>query len=213
MFKKLFELLVFCVFPPFCCSCQKLGSYLCRNCFELCVFNPFPVKLKLEPLYLDSISAPLELSGPISPLIHTFKYKSVKPIGATLAKLLFLTATIPRVDMVTAVPLHHHRQRERGFNQAEEIAIHLAKLLNAPYRPLLVRSKPTSAQAKLKRQDRLEHLANCFKPSPGVLNIPQKVLLIDDVTTTGTTLNECAKILKNMGVKAVHSLVVAHGGS
>jgi len=212
MFKKIFELLICCLFPPFCCSCQKLGSYLCRSCFELCVFTPFPIRLQLEPLYLTSISAPLELSGPISVLIHAFKYKSIKPIGSVLAKLLFLTADIPVVDLLTAVPLHSRRQQDRGFNQAEEIAIELARLLKLPYRPLLSRFRATSPQAKLKRQDRLEHLKDSFKPNPEATKIPPRILLIDDVTTTGTTLNECAQILRKMGAISVHGLVIAHGG-
>lgn len=216
MLRKLLQLFVVCLFPPFCCSCQKLGSYLCPQCYELVVFHPFPFKLELDPLYLDSIEAPLELAGPIPSVIHALKYKSVKPIASVLARILFYTATVPPVDVVTSVPLHPRRLQDRGFNQAEEMAIVFAQLSGLPYQPLLIRSKASSAQAKIAdRQGRLTHLQQSFQPNPLFASIPppKRVLLIDDVVTTGTTLNECAKVLKKMGVAEVHGLAVAHGGN
>jgi ComF family protein len=178
----------------------------------LCVFAPFPIKVTLEPNYLESLAAPLELAGPITQLIHEYKYNSVKPIGKLLGQLLFYTADIPKIDAVTWVPLHPQRQEERGYNQAEEIARQVAHLAKLPALNLLIRAQPTSSQAKLKtREERLQHLAMCFKPATDLTQIPRRVLLIDDVTTTGTTLNECAKVLKQLGILEVHGLVVAHG--
>jgi ComF family protein len=177
------------------------------------VFNPFPPKLRLETLFLDSVSAPLELTGSIPHLIHNLKYQHEKGLATFLGQLLVYTATYPKVDIITAVPLHPSRQRQRGYNQAEEMAITIAKLLNIPYRPLLRKSKPTATQATAaNRTTRLKQLTNVFQSRPSDQPIPKKVLLIDDVITTGSTMNECAKVLKEQGVIEVHGLAAAHGG-
>jgi len=141
------------------------------------------------------------------------KYQSVRGIGQFLGKLLYDTTNFPLAECVTPIPLHKHRQSERGFNQAEEIARSFSFCSRIPYCPLLQKTKHTVNQASIAdRQKRMLNMAELFRWSaPPNFKLPNSVLLIDDVMTTGATLNEAAKVLKLQGVKQVFGLVVAHG--
>lgn len=211
MFKK-FSLLDL-VFPTFCCHCGKIGNYLCPKCYEKLEFTVLPIQTKLEPLYLDSLTAVLDFNETCKSLIHTLKYQSVKKIGNFCGQFLYGTADYPSVDLVIAVPLHPNRQRERGFNQAAVIAASFAKWAQLPFVPMLERKVFITNQASLTTDaDRQKNIADNFQVLPTALALAHKsVLIIDDVTTTGATLNECAKVLKNAGFSQVHGLTMAHG--
>ncbi len=107
------------------------------------------------------------------------------------------------------------RLRERGFNQAQVIAQTLAELVNTPYQDLLIRTIHGSHQASIQsRDERLNHVANHFSLNPNMTSsLPKTILLIDDVFTTGSTLNECARIIKANGCKMVIGLTVARQAS
>ncbi len=217
-------------FPTFCCGCRRWGPFLCRNCLEHVEYLPIQLSIHrhLSECFLDSLSAATRHSFPISPLIHALKYDHVKDIGAYCGQLLYLHATLPQVEVITSVPLHKHRLSERGFNQAAEIAQELSRLTRIPYLPLLLRTRATPHQAATsERSERLSNLVDSFticpssatthtsgspRAPPTTPQVPSRILLIDDVTTTGTTLNECARILKKAGALEVHGLTVAHGG-
>ncbi len=171
-----------------------------------------PVSINLDETYVDTLIAATVFEEPIKSLLHEFKYQSVKGIGQWCGRMLYETTNFPQADIITAVPLHPQRQRLRGFNQAEEVAKELSTLSKIPYLPLLKRTKHTEYQASISdRTQRLTHLQNCFEFIQPKQPIGSTVLLIDDVTTTGTTLNECAKVLKQNGFTQVFGLVVAHG--
>lgn len=204
------------VFPRFCVGCGQMGGYLCPGCYEQVDFFTSPIKLDLTPCYLQQTIAACHYTFPITTLVHTFKYQSVKGIGRWLAEMIYETTVIPPVKAVTAVPLHPYKLDERGFNQTEVLARHLAVLLNRPYLPLLSKTQHTVAQASLKeRTQRIKHNENLFRyhPQPEPTQTLTDILLVDDVTTTGTTLNQCAQVLKQAGWKTVYGLVVAHGQS
>lgn len=113
-------------------------------------------------------------------------------------------------SVLCPVPLHWTRKFERGFNQAEMLAYDLAISLHWPMDHLLTRTRPTGHQAWRTKEERMTALEDAFAyigPTPP----PQRVFLVDDLATTGATLNECAKTLKKAGVKRVEALVVAHG--
>jgi competence protein ComFC len=202
------------LFPTYCCYCYKLGRYLCWDCFERLEFLGAPHPLKLENSYLDSVIAAVRYQPPITTLLHMMKYDGIPSIAEYCGELLYETTFFELPDCITAVPLHPKRQWWRGFNQAEVIAKRVAEKCKVPYHSLLQRQSYTSAQATLHRKDRIKNLNKAFdihfKLKKRKLPF-KKVLIIDDVVTTGTTLNECAKILKEHGVEKVYGLVVAHG--
>ncbi len=201
------------LFPTYCVGCQRLGPFLCNNCRELIEFYVGEVELQLEPLYLDSVAVATYYQYPIDLLIQTMKYRSVKEIAPFLGDLLFQTVIIPYSDLITFVPMPSHRQRWRGFNQAELIAAKIGQQTLTPVLPLLQRSKQLTPQATQgSRADRLRHQHNTISLAKKTTPLQGKIILIlDDVLTTGSTLNECAKVLKNEGAAEVHALVVAHG--
>lgn len=113
--------------------------------------------------------------------------------------------------LIIPVPLHPKRLRWRGFNQSEKIADIIASNLQIPIDSTsLKRIKFKTPQAKLKKEDRIKNISNNFNWHGNKLN-QQNIILIDDVTTTGATLNECAKVLKANGAKEVWGLVLANG--
>jgi len=106
--------------------------------------------------------------------------------------------------------MHTKHERERGYNQSVLLAKSLSSLLHVPYQTLLKKTRATKQQAGLKRDERLQNLSGSFA-SLHTLPHMRSVLLVDDVTTTRTTLNECALVLKKAGVKNVYGIVIAHG--
>ncbi|WP_407539350.1 phosphoribosyltransferase family protein [Deinococcus radiomollis] len=110
------------------------------------------------------------------------------------------------VQAVTAVPLHPVRMRERGFNQAELLGRQVATGLGIPYLLALSRSRATGNQAKRHAKDRLNALDDAFTASA---NLPETLLLVDDVMTTGSTLLSCASALREAGVRQVYFATVA----
>ncbi|MBU1967159.1 ComF family protein [Patescibacteria group bacterium] len=199
------------IFPKFCVGCNKFDTHLCQKCFEKINFYPFPLQPEINACALEKIILMAEYGGVIKKLITALKYQSVRDIGQTLAKMIYYTTNFPRTNVITSVPLHKKRKRQRGFNQATEIAIELSNLTNIPFIQLLKRTKYSKPQAQITdKTQRLSHLENTFTINQS-LSQYQSVLIIDDVTTTGTTLNECAKVLKQNGHQKIYGLAVAHG--
>jgi len=150
---------------------------------------------------------------PISEVIKTMKYQYIKGIAYWLGELLYFHTNYPDVDVVTSVPITAEKRRLRGFNQAERIARSFCFQAQLSYVELL--KKPTSSkinQASLiDLRDRLTNVQQTYFECVPIKKFPAKILLIDDVYTTGRTLEACAAQLLEHGVQEVHGLVVAHG--
>ena len=177
-----------------------------------------PLEIDLENNFLDKMITAGTYQPPLSTLVTTLKYQSIRDIGLTLGRIIYNCVDFPVTDFITAVPIHKKRRKERGFNQAEIIARELSRLSKTPYKEFLIRTKHSKPQASLSdKSKRLIHLENTFalNNSPNFdkkenLLAHKSILLIDDVTTTGTTLNKCAQILKNAEAREVIGLTVAH---
>jgi len=143
--------------------------------------------------------------------IHTFKYKRIKQVGESLSQVFISAiALLPQhIDAtIVPVPLHWSRQFWRGFNQAELMAKAAHTSLHFPINHLLKRIRSTGHQAHRKRSERFSSLTNAFAITSD--HVPSIVILIDDVCTTGATLDACAKVLKQAGVSEVYALVLAY---
>jgi ComF family protein len=226
----LWELTLDLIFPAVCQGCSLEGTYLCLNCqgklkapLERCLVCGKNSLLGLT--HPECRSRDVALTGlmvaadyhaeSIRKLIWHLKYNSVFDIAASFGTLM--TDYLTSRDLleyfggaaVVPVPLHEKRLRTRGFNQAEAIAKRFAENLRLDYLPILHRVKNTASQVDLPREERLQNIADAFiaeiRPSLG----ERKILLIDDVATTGATLNECAKVLRHQEVGEVWGLVVA----
>jgi ComF family protein len=145
--------------------------------------------------------------------IHQLKFGAqlhwIPPLVDLLAMVYQDESLLP-VDLILPVPLHIRRLRERGFNQAAFLAKELGKKIGLPVHfSLLERRVWTEPQTRLKRQERLKNVKDAFSVAKPSEAEGRSVLLIDDVFTTGTTINECARALKSAGVANVHALTVA----
>lgn len=167
--------------------------------------------LNRKETYFVSNRSALEYNRKMKEIISLYKFRGEESLAHTLAG--FLGESYQRFykdiafDAITYVPLHETRLEERGFNQAEQLAAQLSQRIKIPLMPLLIRTRFTDKQSKKHRQERLQTLNDAFQVSP--FSIPLKrVLLIDDVYTTGSTVNECARALTREGIE-VYSLTVA----
>lgn len=163
--------------------------------------------------HIDSLAAPCsyESSPLVQRTLHQLKYRSVAshavPLGALLIHALPLVVC-EQGTVLTPVPLHWMRRFSRGFNQSLLLAEELSHHTGLPVVECLLRRRNTGRQATRNREGRLHalHDAFCFHER---FSVPSHVVLIDDVATTGSTLDACARALKNAGVKRVDALAVA----
>lgn len=162
---------------------------------------------------LDRITAamPYHASPLVQKAVHTFKYNRVPGLAADLARLIVeAVGTRPHTTAVLCpVPLHWSRRYSRGFNQAERLSLAIARELEMPVRGLLKRKRATGHQAHRRRAERLTAVRGAFECIAS--QVPRHVILIDDLATTGATLDACAHALKTAGAEYVEAWVVAHG--
>lgn len=150
--------------------------------------------------------------GPLVPAIMLLKFERVEPLGRWFAERLVEVTRREAIkaDVVVPVPLHRLRERERGYNQAALVAKPLARKLGLPYRAvLLTRTKPRPDKHILSLEERWDSVRGAFATRPGSKVDNLRVLLVDDVMTTGATLDACAKALRGAGAKSVIGLTVA----
>ncbi|NOZ24675.1 MAG: ComF family protein [Nitrospirae bacterium] len=148
--------------------------------------------------------------GTLKTAINLLKFERVRRLAAPLGELL-CSLPIPRVDMLLPVPLSKKRLIQRGFNQSHLLCLGLSRKLSVPLEPaLLIRSKDTAPQSTLSREVRLRNPRGAFSVAgSGRRPMPRRVVIVDDVMTTGATINECARVLVRAGVEEVHAAVLA----
>ena len=178
----------------------------------------FPVRLEQNVLrergihFVDRLVAgsTYDHSPYLRSVLHLFKYGRVRVLAQDLGLLLVNALPIlpiPEGSVLCPVPLHVLRRVSRGFNQADLLARVVAKASGLPYDQMLRRSRATGHQAWRSKEERKTALAKAFRCAVPV--VPRSVILIDDIATTGATLDACAEVLKAAGAERVAALVVA----
>jgi ComF family protein len=165
--------------------------------------------------HLETIVPACRYEGDVRGMIQRFKYGRDIAMARPLGRLLARALGDPRIagrnfDAVVPVPLHPRRERERGFNQAELLSRLLARSMGLPKQDLLKRTRPTAQQAGFDRLHRMGNLRGALvlrRPIPPDATL----LLVDDVSTTGATLDACAMVLKEAGAAEIAAVVVARG--
>lgn len=205
-------------YPLHCLSCNKqldaLNEFcICSQCEASIKPNAMP-PFELEIPSVMAYSACL-YEGAIKELIHKFKYSGRTALVNVFAKLMIgcikENPEIVIVDLITAVPLHKSRLREREFNQSLLLANKIAGEFNIPLKHALEKTIKTMYQNELTKIERRTNLKNAFKACRHAEINEKNILLIDDVMTTGATLNECAYTLLAGGAKKVTCLTLARG--
>jgi len=185
--------------PKKCVGCGKEGQYICKDC-ELFLSEVPPSK---------EVVSVWEYEGLMEKLIWKIKYEGMYDIINTLVEKAFekMELNLPEDTSITYVPMYKKKEKQRGFNQAELIAKKVGKLTNKEIIPLLIKIKDNISQVGLNPQERKENVKNVFKYSEN--GSRKNVLLVDDVYTTGATMNECIKVLKKAGIKNVLGFTLA----
>lgn len=150
---------------------------------------------------------------PIKHMVRAFKYDNKRYYAETLSNFIaseFVKMDV-EVDYVVPVPISQHRFKVRGYNQAELLCVAFEEKLKLDVKTnLLIKHKDMSSQAYLSKTDRAKNLADSFKVTDRNMVKGKTVLVVDDVYTTGTTLNECTRVLLNAGAKVVYCITLAH---
>ena len=205
------------LYPASCLTCENplnMNTLICPKCKDLLdqavlqedhhQSNSFSVP---EP-HFDTVIAALVYTRTVQTLIHHFKYNGYSRLSKLFAGYMSdqIISKNVQFDALQPVPLHSGRKRERGFNQAEHLCRILGNRFRVPVLNCLKRHRYTSQQAKYHREKRFKNVKNAFKlKQPARKN---HIVLIDDVITTGATVNECSRILKESGVKQITVLTI-----
>ncbi|MDI6857810.1 MAG: ComF family protein [Dehalococcoidia bacterium] len=214
------------VLPPRCVGCGRFGSFLCDRCesglipagpprCEICwqpvVHPPTCARCRTQRPAFEGLRAAYVFEGVARELVHALKYRQQRALAAPAAALLarHLEKHPVPFDIVVPVPLHPHRERTRGYNQSALIARGLARKLDVPVaEKALVRQRNTRSQAERpSAEERRANVAGAF--AYGGSPLAGRALLVDDVSTTGATLDSCARVLRENGAASVWALTFA----
>jgi ComF family protein len=211
------------IYPPLCFIC---GSALRANKERICdrcwgtlttispdheVWQEISARFLAEGYVGGILSCFLfEKEGTMQQVVHLLKYQGMKSLGIRLGReigeRMLLNDDFRGADMLLPVPLHKHKMRERGYNQSELLCLGIAGVTDIPVETrLLQRIKHTRTQTKLSLVERKENVRGAFRlVSTGTSEIEGKrIVLVDDVVTTGSTINACAQVLRERGAKSV----------
>src|SRR3989440_2688904 len=233
---SLFRGIASLLYPPSCTICSApvdQGEYLCVACeAQVCrIVSPFGAKCS-EPfdgaitttfscancahrlLHFDAAISAYRARGIVRHVMLNFKYGRQMHLRHLVARWLVAALDDERIrerrfDAIVPVPLHPARQRERGFNQAELLAQWVSNHIAVPLRPALQRVRYTTTQTAFDRAERMQNLRDAFRLRKNTDVRKIRVLLIDDMLTTGSTLSECPRILKKAGAQSVYAATAA----
>jgi ComF family protein len=206
---------------PVCAACLTepqplIAEYFCASC-RAPFMNAHPLDesgrcalCRLGLAGFDAVYSYGSYEGTLRKLIHLFKYGQIRPLARPFGDLL--SRVIPReqrFDCVVPMPLHWRRRWERGFNQSELLAREIARRWNAPLRQAVKRVKATPPQAGLTNAKRRANVSGAFAIRRGLRLDGARVLLVDDVLTTGASAAACARVLKRAGAAHVALVAVA----
>lgn len=218
------------LFPRFCVGCNREGTWFCHwcqdhfdpECLLACPGCNLPTQngercQQCESVQVLSGSVSLgvyEPELPLAKLITAYKYAFAEELAGLLQSFtsfddLHEAIAAWRIDAIVPVPLHPRRYAERGFNQALPIAEAVSIYADVPVSYALKRTKYTTKQARLSKKDRQQNVQGAFDVKEDVEG--KRVLLVDDVYTTGATMTECALVLQDAGARQVFGFTLARG--
>lgn len=224
---KLFWYVIDLFYPPFCCGCGRIGFEICPDCFSrIQIINPnlycricgdyiqyysLCNRCNESKPFFDELRSWGIYEGALKKAIHRLKYeRGFAVINQFILPMSHLISEWNvEFDFITMVPLSPTRQRKRGYNQSDLLAKPISRVLLKPYLPSsLRRIRNTTPQVGLDANQRLTNLIDAFWADQDICK-NRSILLIDDIATTCTTLNECARTVKEAGAKNVYCLTLA----
>ncbi len=229
--KKQTQFLADILFPKFCLGCGLPGLYICLKCQKKlkyfannqCLFcrkrSPYGLTdiYCKEKYHLDGFWSVFEYNELMRKIIKTFKYKKAYMVWEEFKniidyKKLFLIKNWGTINYIQPIPLSRQKLNRRGFNQTKFIADFFSQIFKIKTVDFLIRKKDIKPQALLKKNERRRNIKGAFFLHKDTSLLKRKtILLVDDVLTTGATLNEAAKVLKENQANKVFALTLAHG--
>ena len=216
MLKKIIDTLIYIIFPPICPVCKEIvderGDF-CAPCLEKILrkdFYPNP------PAQIEKVMRITKYRGGTQKLLRKLKFDNSLSTLPALKKILEIVSDdkivadfLKNVDVAVCVPLHEKRLKERGYNQTELIFSDWLQSLNISVEKILLRTKKTPKLFNLNPTERKEVLHGAFETVEGADVTGKKILIVDDIYTTGATVTECAEALKKIGAAQVYVLALA----
>jgi len=212
--KKLLKDLLDFVYPPYCILCEadleQDNKLVCEQCWELLEASPtretYISKQRILALY--------PYTNDVRTIIHNLKYLNkthlAVNLGSSIGKIIKEDKSIRNWDLLIPIPLHKVKQRSRGFNQSELIVNAIAEVCSIKKdNKILTRHRYTKNQAALPMKERAANVRGAFSVIDNLKIEGKKIILVDDVITTGSTMLECMKVLKEAGAKEVAALSAA----
>lgn len=211
----IFKPVVNTIFPPVCFLCDSFlennRRIVCKKCWsemhQLTKNQIIEIEKQIEPKYFDNIFIIFDFSDMFQKIIHLLKYERCLTLSKYFADEIikrFEPSFFQDYDIIIPVPLHPVKFRERGYNQSFEILKHLGSKVD---NGLLKRTKNTVSQTKLSREKRIENVNEAFQCTTQLTS--KKILLFDDIITTGSTVNACTIALKDCECSNVDVMALA----
>lgn len=233
--KNVFIVIVNYIIPIKCISCSDFienNNDLCASCWNKltfitkpycnCCCTVFNINISNDDMlcircinnnsYYDKIRSVIIFNNDSRKLIHDFKYKDKTSVASIFSKLIYnrYNKEIIDIDIIVPVPMHKIRRILRNYNQAQVLASALEKLIHKPLlNNLLVKNTWTKSQTGLSKSKRLKNILNTISINKNYNIKDKKILLVDDVITTSSTVNECSKVLKKNGASKVYVVSIA----
>lgn len=230
---KILESIAAFLFPKACLFCGTVGKGICEDCFmnninlnteKYCHVCKTRMSIESDDMvhewcksdtYLDGVIVCAHYDKNIEKIIADIKYNGFFAYAQDVSEImLFHKSEILKlyIDLLVPIPIHHKREWSRGFNQTEKIAESLSHMINIPYKNIIKRDRNTETQVGKERAERLINVQDAFSlENDEVISHYQRIMLVDDVMTTGATLEECAEVLKKKGIQKVYAIVLARG--
>ncbi|MBR4903305.1 MAG: ComF family protein [Selenomonadaceae bacterium] len=214
--KELFEAIIYFLFPPRCPNCREIVDeryQLCETCAEKILRVDFSEEV---PSPIEKVLRVTKYRDGLQPLLHKLKFDNNLNVLPAMKRILDdvsnhkeVLKLLSGIDFAVPVPLHAERLKERGFNQTELIFEEFLAKKNIPLKKILIRRVATPKLYKYGKADRQKILKGVFAAIEPVDLRGKKILIVDDIFTTGTTVSECAKVLIELGAEKVSVLALA----
>ena len=214
MFEKFLNL----IFPNVCGFCNKIDkNSLCKNCeLNLAKYKINCIKdyTKDNKKYFDYLYSALRYENEVREKIIKYKFNENSYLYKTFAKIIIkdkkIYGFLKLYDIIIPVPMHKFKKSVRGYNQSELLANEIAKQMELSFeKTVLIKIKNTKVQSTLTKTQRIENVKNAFFVTDATKIRDKKIILIDDIYTTGCTVNECSKVLKQSGAREICVVTIA----
>lgn len=214
---KIINIILNFFYPPYCYICDNRLSgreeVICEKCWRNIEINCSATNTN-NIFEFNKFSWLYDFNNNILELIHLLKYSGITKLSKQfvnrVSDKIKNNDFYKNMDFIIPVPLHKARFRERGYNQSNLIANELSEILSIPVKKNLIRIRNNKSQTGLSREERIKNVLNIFKVKEAEELRDKNIILVDDILTTGATLNECTRVLKKSGSGKINVLTVTY---